>query len=345
MALDDQRDANKLFDVLAGGYDLSIRLQALLSSPLDIRGQQAAMAFSLELSRVFKESMSLLNCSTVTTVAKTNSAAGALGIPARDKRIRIDTGEVVTPFKKSREEGVTRKEITPTPHKDGYEWRKYGQKNIQNCKFVRYYFKCNRDRRCEAKKKVQQQDDRRRDLLLPPLFEVTYVNEHTCHVLRANDDAAAARYRTMSSSPRRTTTNHFRAFGVVDTARNDDEMLPPRFVGGSAEENEAIVSCLTAVIGGALPPPAAAEASARDPAAASSACYVPPQQQAAGHSAADDDGAAMMVTMMMAESSDTGFPWDRLCCPADEADDMHVDIVARFADTTVWPQQTCGAWR
>ena len=50
---------------------------------------------------------------------------------------RSDSGEVLTPVKKSREEGVTRKEITASPYNDGYEWRKYGQKNIQNCNFVR----------------------------------------------------------------------------------------------------------------------------------------------------------------------------------------------------------------
>jgi len=50
---------------------------------------------------------------------------------------RSDNGEVVTPTKKSREEGIIRKEFTPSPHKDGYQWRKYGQKKIQNCNFSR----------------------------------------------------------------------------------------------------------------------------------------------------------------------------------------------------------------
>jgi hypothetical protein len=50
---------------------------------------------------------------------------------------RSDSREVVTPARRSREDGVTRKEITASPYKDGYVWRKYGQKNIQNCNFVR----------------------------------------------------------------------------------------------------------------------------------------------------------------------------------------------------------------
>ena len=38
-----------------------------------------------------------------------------------------------------REEVVTRTEIiTPSPYKDGYQWRKYGQKNIQDSNYLRW---------------------------------------------------------------------------------------------------------------------------------------------------------------------------------------------------------------
>jgi hypothetical protein len=163
------------------------------------------------------------------------------------------------------------------------------------------------------------------------MFEVTYVNEHTCHLLRAITNCDAARM----ASPR--ATNRYRDLGVVDTARD------------SAQENETIVSCLATVISGAPWPPAA-EAGASDPAAAS---YVPPPMQAsAGHSASvgvAEDGGAM--TMMMID--DTDFCWDPSSfCAVGEADqdqlmdhrDMHVDV-ARLADT-VWPRHTsAGAWR
>jgi hypothetical protein len=49
----------KLSD-LTGGYHLSARLQALLGCPLDSRGQEEAIAFSEELSRVFTVSLSML---------------------------------------------------------------------------------------------------------------------------------------------------------------------------------------------------------------------------------------------------------------------------------------------
>ncbi|RLN21674.1 uncharacterized protein C2845_PM07G25300 [Panicum miliaceum] len=339
----------KLSDVLAGGYDLNNRLQALLiSRPLDSRGQEAAMAFSQELSRVFMLSLSMLNSNAVAPEVRSGNSSG-VSAPAKDKRARSDNGEVVTPSKKSREEGVTRKEITPSPHKDGYQWRKYGQKKIQNCSFSRYYFKCNRHRRCEAKKKVQQQDGGRGRL--PPMFKVTYVNEHTCHELRAHDDAAAR-----MASPW-TASRHHALDGVVDTARGGGglfDLLPHIVGGGSAEENEAMVSCLAAVVSGSVPSPpprssgwpAAPEASASDPAAS----FVPPA--AAGRSASvADDGAMMMV-------DDTGVSWDPWWsfCPVEEAAghqlvtnqnhhrDMHMDDAGGFADA-VWPEHACGAWR
>jgi len=197
------------------------------------------------------------------------------------------------------------------------------------------------------------------------MFEVTYVNEHTCHVLRAIANGDAAR---MAASPR--TTNPYRDLGVVDTARDDGggvlfDDLSSSFPhigggGGSAQENETIVSCLADVIRGAAPSPLpspwppAAEAGARDPAAAS---YVPPPMQAsAGHSAsvgvAEDGGAMTTTTTTMID--DTDFCWDPSSfCAVGEADqdqlmmdhrDMHVDV-ARLADT-VWPRHTsAGAWR
>jgi hypothetical protein len=151
------------------------------------------------------------------------------------------------------------------------------------------------------------------------MFEVTYVNEHTCHLLRAITNCDAARM----ASPR--ATNRYRDLGVVDTARD------------SAQENETIVSCLATVISGAAPSPSpspwppAAEAGASDPAAAS---LPPPMQASAGHSAsvgvAEDGGA--MTTMMI---DDTDFCWDPSSfCAVGEADqdqlmdhrDMHVDL-------------------
>lgn len=83
----------KLFDVLAAGYHLNTQLQALLSRPLDSLGLQEAMAFSQELSRVFKVSMSMLNSDMVTRVKtaseiRTGYSSGVITPAAKDKRAR-----------------------------------------------------------------------------------------------------------------------------------------------------------------------------------------------------------------------------------------------------------------
>uniref|UniRef100_K3YER8 WRKY domain-containing protein n=1 Tax=Setaria italica TaxID=4555 RepID=K3YER8_SETIT len=67
---------------------------------------------------------------------------------------------------------------TLTPYFDGHLWRKYGQKVIKDAPYPRLYFRCSyrEDRHCQASKLVQQvtHDD-------PPVFEVTYMYEHTCN--------------------------------------------------------------------------------------------------------------------------------------------------------------------
>ncbi|PUZ47446.1 hypothetical protein GQ55_7G165400 [Panicum hallii var. hallii] len=67
---------------------------------------------------------------------------------------------------------------TLTPYFDGHFWRKYGQKVIKDAPHPRLYFRCSyrEERHCQASKLVQQvtHDD-------PPLYEVTYMYEHTCN--------------------------------------------------------------------------------------------------------------------------------------------------------------------
>jgi hypothetical protein len=52
-----QETVEQLWQELVGGYNLNARLLALLEHPMDIRGQEAAMAMSQELSRVFMVSL------------------------------------------------------------------------------------------------------------------------------------------------------------------------------------------------------------------------------------------------------------------------------------------------
>ncbi|XP_024314630.1 probable WRKY transcription factor 70 [Brachypodium distachyon] len=218
---------------LEGGYNLNASLLELLRRPLDWRGQKVAVEMIQGLSQVLKVSLFMLNPGDSSTAGEVRTAPcpkatthGGTGkhTPAKDKRI---SGEQVTPapLTKSRGQKVTREEITSSPYKDGSQWRKYGQKNIRNRIFARYYYKCmySHERGCRAKKQVQQQDnssDHR------PMFLITYVNEHTCQQLHPTENIS--------------TTN--------TTARND-HFDPPQHVGTSTElENKIMAKCLANVV-------------------------------------------------------------------------------------------------
>ncbi|KAL6853575.1 hypothetical protein ACP4OV_019604 [Aristida adscensionis] len=314
MAL-DQDPMKLLSQKLEGAYHLNAQLQALLGRPLDSRGQEAAMAVSQKLSQVFMESMSMLNLDSssrvgvvVRTAPETMTGNGVgLSAPTKNKHI---SGQEFTTLKRGRDEEVMKMEITPSPHKDGYHWRKYGQKNIRNCNFERYYYKCSRDRHCAAKKRVQRLDTSGHDD--PPVYEVTYLNHHTCHAQHANDGSSSIIATT------RTTGQHYTTTGGAY-----DDLFP--HIVGSAEENEAIVSCLATVINGATADQVAAAAG-----------------HSHGSSAADDGKMAMVV--------DTGLSCDDVPssspgCPVEEAAgwwllDEHMDDVAGFVDDTVWPHYT-----
>ncbi|CAD6258702.1 unnamed protein product [Miscanthus lutarioriparius] len=70
---------------------------------------------------------------------------------------------------------------TPVPHYDGRQWRKYGEKHINNTKHSRSYYRCTygKEQGCKATKTVQQQDDSSSaDHTL--MYTVVYYGQHTC---------------------------------------------------------------------------------------------------------------------------------------------------------------------
>ncbi|CAA0812974.1 Probable WRKY transcription factor 30 [Striga hermonthica] len=64
---------------------------------------------------------------------------------------------------------------------DGFNWRKYGQKDILGAKYPRGYYRCTyrHGQGCLATKQVQRSDED------PTVFEITYRRQHTCNP-RAN---------------------------------------------------------------------------------------------------------------------------------------------------------------
>jgi len=79
--------------------------------------------------------------------------------------------------------------VTAVPYDDGYEWRKYGEKKINGTLFTRSYFRCTYkdDAGCLATKHVQQMDNSD-----PPMYHVTYNNDHTCSSVKANTGSSSS---------------------------------------------------------------------------------------------------------------------------------------------------------
>uniref|UniRef100_A0A0D9V778 WRKY domain-containing protein n=1 Tax=Leersia perrieri TaxID=77586 RepID=A0A0D9V778_9ORYZ len=260
-----QDTIEQLYRELTGGRHLSAKLQALLEGPLDSRSQKEAEMVSRELGRVFMVSLYMLKpCSSSSSrpeeVTRTSPETTRTDdsicphTPARVKRIRTEEVSV----RNGRDEVVTRREITPSPYKDGYQWKKYGQKNIQDNDYLRLYYKCtfSRERRCAAKKQVQQQDAGE-----PPMFLVTYLNEHTCHLHhQTTTTTAAGSSPTTTAPPSRRNSSSPEA---LDSAANGSgvRLLLPHAAAAAAEEDAAIVKCLANVIrggAGASDPPVSA---------------------------------------------------------------------------------------
>ncbi|GAA0149231.1 DNA-binding transcription factor [Lithospermum erythrorhizon] len=77
---------------------------------------------------------------------------------------------------KRRKEVVSWLNVSPTTE-DGYAWRKYGQKAIQNSKHPRCYFRCTNkfDQDCKALKQVQKLEGEGGNM-----YQTTYFSQHTC---------------------------------------------------------------------------------------------------------------------------------------------------------------------
>ncbi|KAF3321858.1 putative WRKY transcription factor 70 [Carex littledalei] len=69
--------------------------------------------------------------------------------------------------------------VTTTPHYDGLEWRKYGEKHINGSRHERCYYRCtySTELKCPAKKTIQREDGSTD----PPVYSVIYYNCHTCN--------------------------------------------------------------------------------------------------------------------------------------------------------------------
>ncbi|XP_051208818.1 uncharacterized protein [Lolium perenne] len=84
---------------------------------------------------------------------------------------------------RKKNQGKTTTLVTTVPGFDGYQWRKYGQKQIEAAQYSRSYYRCthNTDKGCQAKRTVQRNNDDAGDSG-PPRYTVVYISEHSCMV-------------------------------------------------------------------------------------------------------------------------------------------------------------------
>ncbi|WVZ54796.1 hypothetical protein U9M48_005542 [Paspalum notatum var. saurae] len=88
--------------------------------------------------------------------------------------------------------------VTQAPYIDGYQWRKYGQKQISKAKYSRSYYRCayNKEQGCLATKTVQEKQTDGNGTAR--LFNVNYYGQHICkmdgkihpHVAETTHDSA-----------------------------------------------------------------------------------------------------------------------------------------------------------
>ncbi|KAJ1273829.1 hypothetical protein BS78_05G015000 [Paspalum vaginatum] len=72
--------------------------------------------------------------------------------------------------------------VTQAPYIDGYQWRKYGQKQISKAKYSRSYYRCayNKEQGCLATKTVQEKETDGNGTAR--LFNVCYYGQHICRM-------------------------------------------------------------------------------------------------------------------------------------------------------------------
>ncbi|KAG1338159.1 putative WRKY transcription factor 70 [Cocos nucifera] len=161
------------------GHELMTQLRAILIPLLPAGGGLTELAGYL-VEEILKSS----------TMALSRLRDGSCGLSASsdsddDRRNKVFDGKRKSTDERERPDGRRRRKqldswpiVTSVPHYDGHQWRKYGQKTINNAKYPRSYYRCtnSKDQGCQATKVVQQEDSDSD----PPKFIVTYSMQHTC---------------------------------------------------------------------------------------------------------------------------------------------------------------------
>ncbi|XP_061339206.1 probable WRKY transcription factor 70 [Gastrolobium bilobum] len=171
---------------LLQGQKSATQLKVLLEKPFEDDGSFSSEELVTNILRSFTEALSIITSS---------SEPGCGGEVAHQNL--LNSGENGTPFT-SGDSGESRKRSSPARKvgrgcyqrrkgaqtrttlsnttDDNHSWRKYGQKEIQNSKFPRSYFRCSSkyDQGCKATKQVQLTQEN------PDMYKIMYIGIHTC---------------------------------------------------------------------------------------------------------------------------------------------------------------------
>ncbi|XP_061356062.1 probable WRKY transcription factor 70 [Gastrolobium bilobum] len=178
----------KLIRELLQGQEYATKLKLLLQEHVGADGSLSAKELVANVLRSFAETLSVMTCSEdeVADQNLVNSGEDGSQVAAstNDLRSEVSTESRKRSFPatkdrrgsyKRRKTELTRTVVSQTTD-DEHAWRKYGQKDILNCKFPRSYFRCTRkyDQCCRATKQVQRIQDN------PDMYQITYIDFHTC---------------------------------------------------------------------------------------------------------------------------------------------------------------------
>ncbi|KMT16079.1 hypothetical protein BVRB_3g052470 [Beta vulgaris subsp. vulgaris] len=177
-----------LVNELVEGRDLTKELQLILSNEPRSSTNEAYGLMAKKILAKFESSIQILHCDPMNhfqfqraTDDSPNSFSGSPKSQDSDGDFKdLDHKDDskkrrISPRITHRVQGSTSSGLEG-PVEDGYNWRKYGQKDILGAKFPRAYYRCTHRllQGCLATKQVQRSDDD------PSFFEVTYRGKHTC---------------------------------------------------------------------------------------------------------------------------------------------------------------------